>query len=964
MPLVHLNLFLSAVTNEFRSYRANLQKTLTRPNVAVKIQEEFIAGAGTTLEKLNEYVQHCDAVIHLVGDLTGAVTTSPSLDWLRARYPDLSQRYPALQELLDENSTVKASYTQWEAYLAIYHGRALLVAAPTPEALRDENLMPEPVAGSVQSSASHLTRLKQLGFYPEIKFTNVDRLAADVALSKLYDLLLMAGIQAAELPNTQPLQPQNLPYPALGSLFKGRAPFVRALRAEFASATVGRKALHGLGGIGKTRLAIEYAWLHRHYYAALLFVRADTSAELEANLAALCGAQTLNLPEQIAAEQEIRLRAVIDWLARHPGWLLIVDNVDTKDAALAVERWLPKFGNGHVLITGRISRWSQYVERLELDVLRVEDAVEFLLERTQSERETTPNDAAEALALASELGQLALALEQAGAYIEERSITLAAYRQRWASNDQAVRTWFDEQLMGYPRSVATTWLTSFQELSFESQTLLNRLAWLAAEPVPRSLLFVPIPDVPTLDPEIPLVDLIRFSLATLTVNKRAFSIHRLVQEVSRARLEGEARQQVFMEALMWMGNAFIGDPYDVHTWPLLESLRPHALDVAVKHAPEFGNPEPTVRLINQLGQLMNEKAQYSEAEPLLRLNAAIDEAHFGPSHPHVSTSLINLALLLHTTNRSGEAEEMMRKALSIDEAHFGPNHPEVASCLSNLGGLLDDVERSSEAEPLLRRALRIDTAHFGFNHPTIAVRMNNLGGALANMNQVNEAEKYYRQALQIDEAHLGLNHPYVAIRLNNLAHLLHNAGQLSEAEPLYRRAVAINEAAFGPEHPQVSNSLSNLASLLQNTNRAQEAEPIMRRVLQNDEKTFGLIHPKVAIRLNNLAGLLEATNRLQEAEPLYLRALAIDEASSGPDHPTVAMRLHNLGGLLSLTNRLQEAKDFSHRSVSIFAAFYRINGYHHPGFQKAFKRYTSILGEIGHSNAYVKNMLDSLSIHA
>lgn len=943
MPQVYLQLFLSAVTDEFRSYREDLRRILTRPNVGVKTQEEFIAGGSVTLEKLDDYIQHCEAVVHLVGAQIGTAVTLPSLVWLRQHYPDLSIRYPVLQEVLD--GTIAASYTQWEAYLAIYHGQALLIATPTAEALHDKLLTPEPSVGTVQTSEMHLKRLKELGFYPEIRFANVDRLAADVALSKLHDLLVKAGIQAAGLADTRPLQPQNLPYPMLGSLFKGRGPFVRALRAKFAAAAVGCKALHGLGGIGKTRLALEYAWQHRHHYVALLFVRADTPAKLEANIAALCEALVLNLPEQTATEQEVRLRAVLDWLARHPGWLLIIDNVDTRDAVLAVEHWLPKFENGHVLITGRISRWSQYVERLELDVLCEEDAAKFLLERTESERETTLTDAAEALALARELGHLALALEQAGAYIEERSITLAAYRQRWASNEQAVRTWFDEQLMGYPRSVATTWLTSFQELSIEAQTLLNRLAWLAADPVPRSLLAVPIPDVPPLDPEVPLVDLVRFSLATLTTDKRAFSVHRLVQEVSRARLEGEARQRIFMEALMWIGNAFTGDPHDVRAWPILELLRPHVLEVAEKHAPEFGNPDPTGRLINQLGQLMNEKAQFSEAEPLIRRILAIDEARLGPNHPNVSTGLINLAILLHTTNHSGEAEQLMRKALSIDEAHFGSNHPEVAACLSTLGGLLDEVERSSEAEPLLRRALQIDMEHLGPDHPTIAVRLNNLGGALANMNQIQEAEKHYRQALQLDEAHLGPNHPDVAIRLNNLAHLLHTADQFSEAEPLYRRAVAINEAVFSPEHPRVSSSLSNLASLLQETSRAEEAEPIMRRVLQNDETAFGLTHPKVAIRLNNLAGLLEATGRLAEAEPLYRRALAIDEASSGPDHPTVAMRLHNLGGILSLTNRPQEAIEFCHRAVSIFASFYHLNGYHHPNFPEAFKRYTLLMSK-------------------
>ena len=193
-----------------------------------------------------------------------------------------------------------------------------------------------------------------------------------------------------------------------------------------ATAIVG-KAVHGLGGVGKTRLAIEYAWQHADEYTALLFVAADTPESLARNLAGLCGPAVLDLPEQHVPEEEPRRLAVLHWLREHPGWLLIVDNVDTPAAARAAEDLLAELHGGHVLLTGRLSNWSGRVEPLELDVLAVDDAVEFLLARTDARRRKTPDDAADARTLAVELGQLALALEQAGAYIAHHRLTLAGY---------------------------------------------------------------------------------------------------------------------------------------------------------------------------------------------------------------------------------------------------------------------------------------------------------------------------------------------------------------------------------------------------------------------------------------------------------------------------------------------------------------------------------------------------------
>jgi hypothetical protein len=458
----HVRLFLSAVTDEFQSYRDRLRRGLQRPNVTVQIQEDFIATGTETLDKLDTYVAGCDAVIHLVGDMTGAWAAPATLSALKLRYPALGERLSCLRTSLDSN-VPPLSYTQWEAYLAVYHGKPLLIAMPEAGTPRDPRFQLNET--SRQSQRDHIERLRFLGHYPEIRFANGDQLASGILKSFVLDLLAK-GEAAALRP-----KPIALPYPSLGTLFKGRAEFMAELRASLdkaagpsAMAIVG-KTLHGLGGIGKTRLAVEYAWQNSDRYTALLFVPAKSPEDLKRNLAALVGPMVLNLPEQDLKEEDTRYEAALQWLQQNPGWFLIIDNVDTPAAAAAVENLLSRLHGGQVLITSRLSYWSGLVERLELDVLALEPATAFLLERTQGGRRSGENDRAEAGNLARQLGQLALALEQAGAYIDMHRLTFLQYRTAWSTSHDKVSAWFDPRLMQYPTSIAATWQTSFDQLS-------------------------------------------------------------------------------------------------------------------------------------------------------------------------------------------------------------------------------------------------------------------------------------------------------------------------------------------------------------------------------------------------------------------------------------------------------------------------------------------------------------------
>ena len=662
----------------------------------------------------------------------------------------------------------------------------------------------------------------------------------------------------------------NIPFLSLGDLLKGRDEELHRLIANLQSsapATAITQAISGLGGIGKTRLAAEYALRSGDRYDAALFVVADSPEALQSGLAGLTRIGLPDLSPPASPSQAEEVSAVLHWLRDHRRWLLILDNVDTQKAAKAVREILPKLGNGHVLITSRRRDWPGAVRRQPLGELAKGEATQFLLRRTEDSRTTAADDTEQAGRLAEILGGLPLALEQAAAYIAHHQSSFAGYLKDWEREREKVLEWYDAAVMDYPAPVAVTWQKTFQRLSPIAAAILRLTAFLAPAPIPETMFEkgeVIVQEAAaalheelgqaTADRSIHegLADLAAYSMGARSDG--SLIVHRIVQEVLRARLPEDHRRDWIERSLRLVRAYAPLDPHDVRTWPVWDLLRPHATEV-LRSADDARIVRPTSWLMNQLVLYLKTKGLFSEAEPLIRRALAIEE-ELGSDQTEIAVRLNNLAVLLHDTNQLAEAEPLMRRALDIDEASFGPQHPNVARDLNNLASLLQTTNRLTEAEPLMR------------------------------------------QALEIDEASFGPNHPNVAIRLNNLAYLLQTTNRLTEAEPLMRQALEIDEAFFGPHHPNVARDLNNLAWLLRDTKQLTEAEPLMRRALEIDEASFGPHHPSVAICLNNLARLLQDTKRLTEAEKLIRRAVAIFEASLGPDHPKTKTVRRNLEVLL------------------------------------------------------------------
>ena len=398
-----MKIFLSAVSTEFRDCRNALASDLRAMRAEVVVQEDFTQHGRTLLEKLEEYIAGCDRVIALVGNAYGFEPAEEARPRGRPRRSYTQWEYAfAMGERLD------GSRVERKPVYVYFAGTAYLERYPVKQTAEAAGLQQAFIAGIHASDKDYNT------------FDSLDALCR---------LALRDGFPVRDPDH----KPNNLPFHSLGELFKGREPFLEALRARLrgphghAAAIVAPRVLHGLGGVGKTRTAIEYAWRFADDYRALLFVSAPSASDFHARLSDLVG--VLEIPTAETAV-EPRLAEVLRWLDEHPGWLLVVDNVDTPDAAREVQNLLARLGAGHVLITSRIANWRAGVEPLELHLLAEADAVDFLLARTPHRR-FRPDDHSTATAIARQLDRLALALEQAGAYVDKKRLSFAEYLERW-----------------------------------------------------------------------------------------------------------------------------------------------------------------------------------------------------------------------------------------------------------------------------------------------------------------------------------------------------------------------------------------------------------------------------------------------------------------------------------------------------------------------------------------------------
>ncbi len=684
----------------------------------------------------------------------------------------------------------------------------------------------------------------------------------------------------------------RVPYPPNPN-FTGRQEFLSALAQPLNQGASSPKifALVGNGGMGKTQIALQHAHIPENDFKYVWWLRSEEPTTLLDDYVGI--AEDLKLPGWDLRDTDQTIKSVKRWLECEcsANWLLVFDNAQEPDDLM---RYLPAAGSGQIIITSRLSVWDGMAKTLHVDVFqkdeKQDESVEFLLKRTgQNDREGAAN-------LARELGDLPLALEQAGAYIKETGISFSDYLDRFKKDRKKLLG--HGKLLNYPDTVATTWEISFQAVQKElpvAGDLLNLCAFLAPDAIPRAMLEDGAKQMPEplascvknaveLDECLALLN--KYSLINVADN--LISVHRLVQAVVQDRMSMEEQKPWAESALKIVNDAFSFSQLDQETWEKCSTLSSHAFH-ASEHTEKLGiSPQETANLLNSLGRYLNNRMELASARSVLERALKIDEKALGPEHTSVARDVNNLGLVLNDQGDLEGAKRCYERALKIDEKALGPEHTSVATMANNLGSVLQDQGDLEGAKRCYERALKIDEKALGPEHTSVAIRVNNLGSVLKDQGDLEGAKRCYERALKIDEKALGTEHTSVAIDVNNLGSVLKDQGDLEGAKRCYERALKIDEKALGTEHTSVARDVNNLGSVLKDQGDLEGAKRCYERALKIDEKALGTEHTSVARDVNNLGSVLKDQGDLEGAKRCFERALKIDEKALGTEHTSVA----------------------------------------------------------------------------
>lgn len=688
----------------------------------------------------------------------------------------------------------------------------------------------------IESPLAHLQALPS-DAKPLAIWQDEDTALADITAGIRRVIVEVLPHLSASAPRTALPKIWDIPYPR-NPFFLGReselAQMRLRLQAGQTTALSQPQAISGLGGIGKTQLALEYAYRYHQDYTAVLWARAESKEALISSYISL--AALLQLPEREAKEQDIIVLAVKNWLQVHRNWLLILDNAD--ELSLLPD-FLSSSQEGHVLLTTRAAATGRLARRMEIETLLPQQGALFLLRRaaliepfaelsqaSEEEREL-------AMHISQQFGGLPLALDQAGAYLEETGTDLTSYWQIYQQHRADLLRERRGQVADHPAPVATTWSISFQKVEERNPNaaeLLRLCVCLSPDAIPEEILvqgalFLRL----TLSPagvdafllNQALEVLRSYSLVSRNPREKTLSIHRLVQAVLRDQMDEQSRQEWAERTVRTVNAAFPLVEYQV--WVSCDRILPHAMVCTDLIEAYHLISSEAVQLLNQTGFYLKERARYIEAELLLQRALSICEQHLGFQQLDTATSLNRLALLYDEQGRYIEAEPLYLQALAIREQQLGSLHPDTANSLNNLAALYARQEKYEKAEPLYRRALMIREQQLGPLHRKTAASHNNLAFLYHKQGRDEQAELLYRQVLTFREQQLGPLHPDTAETIHYFAQFREAQNKSEEARAGYARALAIREQILGMHHPKTTETRKRLITLLHSMGQHEEA---------------------------------------------------------------------------------------------------------------------------------------------
>lgn len=713
--------------------------------------------------------------------------------------------------------------------------------------------------------------------------------------------------------------------------FTGREELLEKLHSGMTAGTTGQvtvvlpqllpRALHGLGGVGKTQMAVEYAYRYGNEYDLVWWISADQRVLIRSSLAAL--APHLDLPSAAAIGVEDAANAALDALRRgkpYERWLLVFDNADEPEEIRDV---IPD-GPGHVLITSRNHRWEDVVEAVPVDVFTRAESVAFLHKRVR--KAIAPEDAER---LAEQLGDLPLALEQAGALQAETGMPVDEYIELLHEHTSQLLN--EGKPSEYPISMTAAWNLSVSRLSQrrpEAIDLLRCCAFFGPEPIPRDVFSQ---RVSGLSPQLTSLlanpiqlsrsvgELGRFALARVDPGNRTIQVHRLIQALVREELEPEEKARHRTDVHRLLTGVQRGNPEESVNWgrysgilghvvpsrvqeSRVSNVRDFVLDLARylylsgdRFAQEFvnlfidqwkkdsGPDDPHVlRAYRELGNILRQLGRYNEVYELNQTTLA--------NMRRVGTSDDELLLLVNSIGGDLRARGDFAAALNHDkdsvrrhEAAFGPDDPRTFRAKSNLALDHSLTSHFGQAREMLEQAF-VGLQDTQSGAATVLVTWNALARAVRLSGDYSEACDVGEEALAYGLEHLGGEHPACLLTAKDLSIAWRRLGELDKALEMCTDVHGRYVRRYGLDHPDTLAAAMSLANVQRNNGQEQEGLELAADTVKRYPRVYGADHPYCLACTGNLALLYRTCQDPAAAGELNKETLANIERRLGRDH--------------------------------------------------------------------------------
>ncbi|EWS93096.1 ATP/GTP binding protein [Streptomyces filamentosus NRRL 11379] len=736
--------------------------------------------------------------------------------------------------------------------------------------------------------------------------------------------------------------------------FSGREAVIVQLRESLLSgqqAVV--QALHGMGGIGKTQIALEYAHRFSGQYDLVWWIDAEQSDQIPVHYTELADRLGIAKPD---AGSDPNARAVLHHLRTRQRWLIVLDNAE--DPA-QIAPWLPE-GPGHVLITSRNHSWRGIAHPTGLDVFTRSDSLAYLGTRIPG---TTP---AQADALAQDLGDLPLALAQAAGVIGS-GMTLDRYRQ--LLTDDTARIMREGDAPGYPAPLAAAVGIATARLDDnhpEATALLRLGAFLGPDPIPIAWLESARPHLSTIPgdpddlmwPHASLQHLGRYGLAR--IDHETVQIHRLTQAVLRDQTDAGQTAGVRDDVTTILRTIEPGDPESPDSWPAWASLTSHLTSqhVLVADRPELrptlrqaamflirsGQPRTAAELLTSLretwtaelgpddpevltcmqylGHATSDLGDFTGARPIIEDTLARRRRTLGDDHSDTLQSANDLAAVLSEIGEHAEARRMQEDTLARRRRTLGDDHPDTLQSAANLALALGKLDELAEARRMLEDTLARRRRALGDDHPDTLHTATNLAAVLNELHEHVEARRMLDDALTRARRTLGDDHPDTLQTATTLAVSLSELGEEAESRRMLEDTLARRRRTLGDDHPNTLHSAINFAISLGDRGEQAEARRMLEYTLAKARRVLGNEHPDTHQFAGALAASLNELGEYAEARRLYEDTLARRRRTLGDNHRRtlqsafgVAVTLHALREYPEAAELLEDVRARQRRTL-------------------------------------------------